>query len=445
MPSRYRDSVSGINGARTKSPRTSTPGRMLLWLALPVLGVLACGLLLAGSVGGLRGDFGVAGTRDEPRVAAAARLSYDLASMDGQAADVLLIGDGTGLSETQSKAYQQFESYQADANRQLELVGSDLDEVPNGQATYLAIENGLSQYTQYVSYALYIDSQTHGQQPGLPPSAALEAYDHASSLMNTDGTGALAQADRLLTAERLAEQAPGDDGAATILHLRIACGLLIAFIVLTLVFAQAKLSQVFRRMVNPLLVLATVISVVFGVLLFSALGSAKSSYDALDLNGPTPVAALWQTRDLAADMNASQSRWLLAAGQHSSAMDTEQQRFSSDESKMTTQPPENAAAEFNAYLADDTHLRSLIGAADPSSAAQMRAAVAYETTTSEPVYTVFDTDLAQAIGLDQQVFVVGTEHGAQNLVTWLWLPWLWTAAMIALVLLGFLPRLREYR
>jgi hypothetical protein len=263
--------------------------------------------------------------------------------------------------------------------------------------------------------------------------------------MNTAGTGALAQADQLLAAERLAEAAPGNDGSATILYLKIACGLLIAFIVVTLVLAQARLGRVFRRVVNPLLVLATVISVVFGVLLFSALGTAKSSYDALDLNGPTPVATLWQDRDLAADMNASQSRWLLAAGQQSSAMDTEQQKFSADESMMTTPPPESVAAEFSAYLADDAHLRSLISAGGASQAVRMRAAVAYETTTSEPVYTLFDTNLAQVIGADQQVFVVGTERGANNLVTWLWLPWLWMAALIALILLGFVPRLREYR
>jgi putative exporter of polyketide antibiotics len=35
--------------------------------------------------------------------------------------------------------------------------------------------------------------------------------------------------------------------------------------------------------------------------------------------------------------------------------------------------------------------------------------------------------------------------GENGLVTWLWLPWLWMLATIALIVFGFAPRLREYR
>ncbi|HWG24913.1 hypothetical protein [Actinospica sp.] len=440
----------GNDGARPRGPRTSTPGRLLLWIALPILGVLACGLLLTTSIGGLRDNIGVVGTQAEPQVVAASRLSFDLASMDGQAADILLVGDAAGLSETRSGAYQRFESDQADADKQLELVGSGIEQVPNGPATYLAIETGLSQYTQYVSFAMYIADQAHGQKSGQPPSAALQAYDHASALLNTDGTGAQAQAEQLFIGEQEAESRPSDDGSATIWHLQLGCALLIAFIVVTLVLVQRRLSRVFRRMVNPLLALTTITTLIFGVLLFSALGAAKSSYDALNLNGPTSVVTLWNTRATTADMNASESRWLLDAGnpsaQPTSTPAAEQQKFTSDDqSVMSTQPSGNVATEFSTYTADDTHLRSLINGGSTSLDAQISEAVAYKTATSDAAYATYDADLAQVIGVEQQAFAVSTAHGENGLVSWLWLPWLWMAATIALILLGSAPRLREYR
>jgi hypothetical protein len=452
MPSRYRDSVAGINdAARPSGPKTSTPGRLLRWFTLPVLGVLACGLLLAGSVGALRDDLGLIGARAEPQTVAAARLCDDLAAMDGAAADFLLVGDATGLGATRAGIYQSYGDDQKDANRQLEILGSGIEDIAqDGAATYLAIENGLSQYTQYVAYAMYIDGETHGQRPGQPPAAALQAYEHAESLMTaTDGTGVRAAAHQLFLDEQQTQAQPVSDSLATIWRLRLFCGLLLAFIVVTLLLAQRKLGRTFRRVINPPLVLATAITVIFGVLLFSALGSAKSSYDALNRFGPDSVVTLWDTRAATAEMNASESRWLLDAGspsaQHRIAMDGEQQAFTSSESSLANLPSGKTAADFRAYLADDTHLRSLVTVGSGSPAARLRMAVAYKTGTSAAAFAKYDADLGQAIGVDQQAFIATTAHGRDGLVTWLWLPWLWMAATIALVVRGFLPRLREYR
>lgn len=428
--------VAGSNGTRT-------PGRLLLWIALPILGVLACGLLLTSSVGGVRDRVGVIGTQAEPQVVAASRLSFDLASMDGRAADILLIGDAAGLGETRAVAYQRFEDYQSDANRQLETLGSGIDQVSAGPQTYLGIENALSQYTQYVSYANYIDDQApaQGQKLGIPPAGAAQAYDHASSLMNADGTGALALAHNLFLAEQQAESRPSSDGRATILRLLIGCGLLLAFTVVLLVLAQRRLSRAFRRTINPLLALTTVTTLIFGVLLFSALGAARSSYDALDLGGSDSVAALWADRAETAAMNASESRWLLDLSD-SDAAAAEQLVFNADESSMTTLPSGIVNTDFHTFLDDDWHMRALI---TTQPAAQVRAAVVYQVGAVDPGYAAYDGELAQVIGLRQLAFTVGAAHGQAGLATWLWLPWLWMAATIALILLGFAPRLREYR
>jgi hypothetical protein len=442
--------VPGINGVSWKNLKPSTPGRLLAWIAVPVLGVLACGLLLATSVGGVRGGLGQIGTQQEPQVVAASRLAFDLESMDGHVADILLIGNAAGLGESQSDAYQKFENYQSDADTQLELLGSGINAIPYGPATYVSIENQLSQYTQYAAYAMYIDVQAHGQKAGQPPAAALQAYDHAATLMNESGSGILAQAQVLYTAEQLAESAPINAGSGTIWHLQLACGLLLAFIVIRLLIAQRRLSRAFRRTVNPLLALTTVGALIFGVLLFSALGDAKSAYGAQDLTGPGSVATLWQARATAADMHAAESRWLLQAGnptaQRATATAAEQQTFATGQKWITSVPilSGDVMPELNTYLDDDAQLtNSLLNGG--TSDARLLAAVGYDTGPSDAAYAKFDAGLTQIIGVDQQAFAAATVKGENGLVTWLWLPWLWMLATIALIVFGFAPRLREYR
>ena len=441
--------VPGIKGTRWTDLRPGTPGRLLGWIAVPVLGVLACGLLLAVSIGGLRGDLGLVGAREEPQVVASSRLAFDLESMDGHVADLLLIGDASGLSENRADAYQRFESDQSDADTQLELLGSGIDTIPDGPATYVSIENQLSQYTQYVSYAMYIDDQTHGQPVGQPPAAALQAYEHGSTLMNAATTGILAQAQYLYTAEQLAESAPVDSGSGTIGHLQVACGVLLALLVLRLLWTQRKLSRAFRRTMSPLLALTTVVAVIFGVLLFSALDGARTAYAAQDLSGSNSVATLWQARATAADMHAAESRWVLQAGssaaQRSSAMNAEQQTFTAGQTWITAIPDVHTlSGPLNSYLATDRTLGSLVPGAG-TTAAYLRGLVDYDTGPAAAAYADFDAGLGRLIAADQQAFAAATAKGQSGLVTWLWLPWLWMAVTIGLIVFAFAPRLREYR
>lgn len=441
--------MPGINGVSWKKLRPSTPGRLLAWIGVPVLGVLACGLLLATSIGGVRGGLGQVGTQEEPQVVAATRLAFDLESMDGNVADILLIGNAAVPGESQTGAYQKFENYQSDADTQLELLGSGINAIADGPATFVSIENQLSQYTQYAAYAMYIDVQAHGQKAGQPPAAALQAYDHASTLMNGAGGGILAQAQLLYTAEQLAESAPINAGSGTIQHLQWACDLLIAFIVIRLLIAQRRLSRAFRRTVNPLLALTTVGALIFGVLLSSALVAAKSAYGAQDLTGPGSVATLWQARATAADVHAAESRWLLQAGnpsaQRATDMTAEQQTFATGQNWIKSVPilSGDVMPELNTYLDDELQLTNSVlngGTSD----AHLLAAVAYATGPADAAYAKFDAGLTQIIGVDQQAFAATTAKGENGLVTWLWLPWLWMLGTIALIVLGFAPRLREY-
>jgi hypothetical protein len=256
----------------------STPARMMTWMALPIVCILACWGVLAGDLGGLRDGFQTIGAQSGPNVEASGHLYYDLADMDGQVANILLIGDKTGLSETRDQAFKAYQSDQADADDQLELIGSGIDAIQGGASAYIAIENGLSRYALDVDQAMYIDGQLHGQQPAVPPAVALAEYQQATALMHAPGTGVLPEAHALLVADQNTVDATAGSSFGTIGQLRIWGVVLILLVLLVLLAVQRNLARTFKRRVNPLLALGTILTLIFGVLLLSALGSAHDSY-----------------------------------------------------------------------------------------------------------------------------------------------------------------------
>jgi putative exporter of polyketide antibiotics len=149
-------------------------------------------------------------------------------------------------------------------------------------------------------------------------------------------------------------------------------------------------------------------------------------------------------------MHAAESRWLLQAGnptaQRATATAAEQQTFATGQKWITSVPilSGDVMPELNTYLDDDAQLtNSLLNGG--TSDARLLAAVGYDTGPSDAAYAKFDAGLTQIIGVDQQAFAAATVKGENGLVTWLWLPWLWMLATIALIVFGFAPRLREYR
>ena len=485
------------NETGMRKPRLRSTTVLLLWMAALAACVLALWAVPAAKVGTVRGGFGAIGSGSGPGATAAAHLCDDLADMDGRAATMLLIGDGTTLPQTRAGADQAYAGDLADADRQLELLGSGIGAIPGGAGSFVAVENQLNQYSQDIAQALYVDDQVHGQAPAAPPAQALARYQDGSALMNRSGTGLLADGRNLLAEAQGSVQARYDGAFATIGQLRLWTILLTVLVVLALLAVQAGLSRRFKRRINPPLALATVGAVIFGVLLTSALDSAHSDYVRQKADAYDSIIALWQSRTAAAEMNASQSRYLLDAGGTGlaaqngvpveqaafdaaaqqtvaetgaaddlyrtdvDAQSTRLQNEAGEGSRLTPDDVEDgylgrelanltfpgeenaAVAAFQAYdrfIDDDANYRDLIARSGPHvDAAQ------YATAVVDRDYATYLADLDGAIAINQQQFAAAADHGGRGLGPWLWMPAGWALATAGLVLLGFLPRLREYR
>jgi hypothetical protein len=480
-------------------PKLSTPARMMTWIVVSALCILACWAVLAANIGGLRDGFGTIGTQSGPNVEAAANLYYDLADMDGQAANVLLIGDETNLDETSSGAYKAYEKDQADANVQLEAIGSGINAIPGASTLFVSIENGLSQYSQDVSQAMYIDAQDHGQSAAQPPAAALAEYQAATALMHDTATGVLGQAQSLINKDQGTVNDTYNSAFDTIGQLRLWGTLLGLLMLIVLVVVQRKLARTFKRRVNPLLALSTVFTLIFGILLLSALGTAHSNYVVQKADAFDSVIALWQEQAVSADMNASESRWLLdfagTSDQSAAGVADEQKLFDAEAQQVAgratqsesgadyahdlgsvassvtdgetitstglsvgylptelsnvTFPGEQAAAAsaftaYATYIQDDVQLRLDAQAGGPRSVS-LAAAVNFDTGQSNQDFTKYVSAVNATLQINVTAFNAATTAGQNGLGPWLWMPVVWALLMAGLIVLGFLPRLREYR
>jgi hypothetical protein len=480
---------------------------MLIWAAALVAGVIALWAVPAASIGAVRDGFGSMNDTSGPSVVAGAHLYDDLADMDGRAATMLVLGDGTAFSATRASAYQAYQDDQADANRQLETLGSGIDAIPGGPAALLAVQNGLSGYSQDVSQAIYIDEQAHGQAPGVPPADALARYQAGTALMHQQKTGILTEAQILIAADQGTVDATYYGAFGTIGQLRIWGILLTVLLVLGLIAVQRRLGGLFKRRVNAPLALATVLTVIFGVLMFSALSAAHSSYVAQKADALDSVVELWQGRAVATDMNASESRWLLDSSSPTTASaldaDLQESTFSAQEQQVAAEPgvstsgsqyaqnldqaaksfmnesqitalqqpltqftegylgnelvnignsdfPGGQSASQAAFLAydrfidDDADFRGLVPGVT-AARTQDAPAVTYLTGTFAHDFGAYTTDVDSAIGINQQQSGAAAQAGAQGLAPWLWMPAGWALLTVALIVLGFFPRLREYR
>jgi hypothetical protein len=474
-------------------------------MALPIVCALAAWLVMAGDFGSLSSGFGTIGTQAGPNVEASARLYYDLADLDGQVANMLLVGDADNLGETSASAYAAYQADLADANVSLEQIGSGVDAIPNGPTDFVSIENDLSQYQHDVADAMYIDGQAHGRNPAQPPAAALADYQQASALMHQNGTGVLALSLSLVDADHGTVDAAYGSALGGIGQLRIWGIVVLALALLALCYIQRRLALHFKRRVNPALALATLLTFVLGVSMVLRLNTVHQDYVTQKSAAFDSVIALWQEKAESAEMNAAESRWLLdlgtsgyATGDADTAASEEQDFYNQEQAILgvAADPPvetdsssqavylstlaatlgnfgldgsESLGAEntgelydelenvtfagededavatlqtYAVYIKDDSILRA---EADGSAADGLATAVAFDTGQSNADFEKYIGALEETLNVNASAFVSATADGQGALGPWQWLPAVWAALVAVLVLLGFAPRLREYR
>jgi hypothetical protein len=277
-----------------RAVQPETPARLRLWVAVTVLTAVA---LLAGLsllMARVQGQVRIIGDQAAPQAATAADLYFALSDMDAQVARLVLTAGDDALAGSQIDALGTYQarSRQVDTDLQKSLAGAaDKD-------TVLTLLDQLAVYRERVWQTLTAGSSAPGY------------YTQATNTMHL-GLLPAAQSLRSASEERLsrayATKQATQEWAVT---LAIVLGGALLALLLAL---QVWLARRFRRVLNPALLTATVLTIALvlpaiAVLLLQGdrLGTARSE-------SLTPFLRLSQARAISYDAAADTSRYLISS------------------------------------------------------------------------------------------------------------------------------------
>jgi hypothetical protein len=448
----------------------SLPGRIRAIAFLAVLAVAAvfavAGLALQDARDGLR----VIGHDAGPQVVATGDLYFALSDMDAQLAAVLLMGR-ENLGAGRANALRLYDQRRSEAHRAL-LQGSNLaSDDPAEQQTARSVLDALGRFEQLAGQALQLD-QRQSHAAGSPSPEVRALYGQATDLMKLD---VLPKAYNLTldsgTTVRRTYEAQHSAVLAGRAWVLFAGAVLIAI----LVWLQVYLAVRFRRLVNPVLALATVASLVLIAVTAGLLTSEAGHLRNAKNDGFDSVLSLSRARAISNNANADETRYLLdparadtyeqvyldksqeilyvPAGNLTTYYQQIDQRPAGRsfmgllgvEAEHVTLPGQKAALDrtlrgYQGVQRDDSRLRSLA-----RSDGGRHAAIVLRMDTASRDFGTYDQALVSLTALHQKAFESAIRAGDEGLSGWnVGLP---AAAMViaVLVLLGVRPRLSEFR
>jgi hypothetical protein len=467
--------------ARGRRGRWSTPGRIRTGTAAAV--ALACCLaaLAAVLLGQLRGDFQAIGQRDASEADATTGLYFAVNDMDAQVANVLLVGGDTALTGNRTQDLASYASDRATADTDLQQATVSETDNPAAERELKQVLDRIGQYEALAADAMLTSQQSHNAA-GRAPVAAIAYYQQATSLMQAGilpvvGSLTTVSAAKLDAAYHGGQTASGA-GTAGVLIL----GILLAAALIAL---QVRFAARFRRLVNPALALATVLTLAFAAVMISRFSAESDQLTVADQDAFGSIQALTLARAVSYDANADESRYLVdpgrAAQYQQSFLAKSQQvvnvgnvgilgydaalaadvaayrRDNSDvrfggylgaEFRNITFSGERQAAvatllAFQRYERDDRTLRAL-------AAKNLAAAVGYDIgtapTQSDGAFNSYDAALSSVITINDRAFTAAVASGEDGAVGWeVGLPALGGLLVVALTIGGVRPRLAEYR
>jgi hypothetical protein len=422
--------------------------------ALAGLSVLALALLLAAILAGAAStgsSLRTIGHEAGPQVLATAGLYRQMSEMDALMAETLLLGREYGpQQQADLTTYDQ---------RRLEISEGLLKtyrlalDNPVEQRTVESLIEGLGRYERLAAHARLLDVQS-GHTAGQPPDHVVRAYQQATDLMHRE---LLPQAYNLtLETGTIVRRAHDAERSATSLA-RVAVvgtGLLALGCLLAL---QTYLTRRFRRIFAPALVVATVLAtaaLVTGTALLDRQGQALAE---AKRRGFDSVLTLTRARAISKSMYGDQSRYLLDRFRK----DTYEHTFL-DKSRTVAAVESTSLPDYQSKLRAD--FQGLLGGVTgrdrdrlftvyqgfQQADARMRtmraeAAIKFWDGELTQAYESYDKVLEELIRRHESDFERAIDGGDGALETlWRSIP-AGLAAGALLILVGVLPRLREYR
>jgi hypothetical protein len=449
----------------------SLPGRIRAIAFLSVLAIAAVFTVSWFATADVRDGLRVIGHDAGPQVVATGDLYFALSDMDAQLAAVLLMGR-ENLGPGRAEALRVYDQRRSEAHRAL-LQGSNLARNdPAEQQTARSVLDALGRYEQLAGQALQLDQrQSHAAGPPSPEVGTL--YRQATDLMKLD---VLPKAYNLTLDNGTTVRRTYESKHSAVLTGRAWVLLAGAILLIVLIGLQAYLAVHFRRLINPVLALATVASVVLIAVTVGLLTSEASRLTKAKRDGFDSVLSLSRARAISNNANADETRYLLdptladtyeqvyldksqeilyvPAGNLTEYYKQLDQRldgrsgfmgFLGVEAQHVTLPGQAVALDrtlegYRSVQHDDRYIRSL--ATTPGG---RHAAIVKQIGTSADAQDFYDQDLVSLTAIHQKAFADAIRAGDDGLSGWsIGLP---AAAVIIaiLVLAGVRPRLSEFR
>jgi hypothetical protein len=466
-----------------RSPRVrTTPGRVRALAAAAIVVALALGAITAAVFGNVASGVQLIGNQAAPEVTATTGLYFHLNDMDAQVANVLLVGGQRGLGTDRQQAEAIYQQDRTQADRALQQAAAVAGTTPSAQRALATVLGGLGSYEAVAAQAMYVDGQG-ASRPGRPPAAALTLYRQATDLMRTSVlpaaqqlTGAYAAA---LDGAYQAKRSTAQQGELWVVLLSLALAAALAAL-------QFYLALRHRRLLNPALALATLVTIGLAVTGAGALSAEAQRLQVAKKDAFDSILALSQARAVSYDANADESRYLVdpaRAAQYQQAFLAKSQRLADvglvdifhydatlaraigayranhadvrfggylgAEFRNITFTGERAAAEralaaYQVYERDDRHIRAL------NARGELSAAITFDTSyapgNSNWAFEQYDNALVAVIGVNQRAFSEAIQAGHQGVRGWTGvIPAGAVVFLVAAVLVGVRPRLAEYR
>jgi hypothetical protein len=439
--------------------RWTTPA--ILWGSLIAIGLGALLFFLAARSAVLEGRQTVQtiGKDAAPSIIAARTIRADLADMDANAADALLVADPaqrTALGE----------AFDARRHAVAASLVAAARNITYGDAERVPIETMTEQVGVYLGFI----AQARALAPR-DPAGALAAYRSATTLMHQT---ILPAADALDTANlSYLNGAYGArvQAAGWYTVLVFATG---GLLLLSLLATQVFLTRRTHRLLNPPLAGATLVAAVVLVQLTGALNAAGGDLRAAKQDAFDSVHALWQARSVAYDANGDQRRYLLdheQAGQLQQAFAAKAAQLADttdfagagaeatkgpptfkgylgDELRNITYPGEQEAAlaslrTFGEYVAVDGQVRALEQAGRHQEAVDL--ALGTADGQSGGAFARFDQALFTTLDINQKELDKAVPRAFGDLAGAEYVALGGALAVVVLAWLGLRPRLSEYQ
>jgi hypothetical protein len=425
----------GVVPAVIQATRNLTPVRLRLWSFAVICTAVALLAAICLVMFRVQAQVRIIGSVAAPQAATAADLYFALSDMDAQVARIVLVDDAEALSGSRIDALGTYRERSRQVNDGLRRSLTTATGAAE-RSLALTLLDDLAVYRQWVWQALTAGSLAPPQPTGKLAPDALGYYTQATNVLHRD---LLPTAQRLrdVSEDRL-DRAYADKRITEVGGLALAV-LLGGSLLVLLGVLQVWLARRFRRMVNPALVLATLLA--FGLVLSAGLvlGTQAARLDAARDDAFTPYLELSRARAVSYDAAADTSRYLISAN-----LPFYKEDFGRKSASLAAFADHPEVRErWQAYARDHERIVALADAGRAPAAIDALTGIRRGDAAFDFFY--FDAAAAAATDSRKQAFEAALRDGERLLAGWVVIPALALGLVIALVPLGVRKRLAEYR